>query len=256
MGEAASWELRTTGRTDAVVRRSPDGRAYAKTGTGPTREELVNERDRLDWLATTSVPAPRVLDWADDETTATLTTAALPGVPLSELSPALVGRGVESLAAFLTRLHGLPVEACPFDRSLVITMPLAVVRTGEHLVDEDDFDGSRRGRTAHDLLLELTDQRSVAETLELGDLVTCHGDACLPNFLVDPDTGEVTGMVDVGRLGVADRHLDLALTARSLSAVDLNPAFGPATAEALVAAYGRPVDPFRLDFYRLLDEFL
>ena len=74
-------------------------------------------------------------------------------------------------------------------------------------------------------------------------------------------------MIDVGRLGVADRHLDLALVTRSMSDTTLNPAFGSAAAEAALAAYGapaaeallttygHPVDPWRLDYYRLLDEF-
>ncbi len=61
-------------------------------------------------------------------------------------------------------------------------------------------------------------------------------------------------MVDVGRLGLADRHLDLALASRSMAAVDLNPAYAYAEAEALLAAYGRPADPGRIAFYRLLDE--
>jgi streptomycin 3"-kinase len=48
-------------------------------------------------------------------------------------------------------------------------------------------------------------------TQEARDLVVCHGDACLPNFLVDPDTDRCTGVVDLGRLGLADRYAELAL---------------------------------------------
>jgi aminoglycoside phosphotransferase len=85
--------------------------------------------------------------------------------------------------------------------------------------------------------------------------VVCHGDACLPNFLLDPDSLAVTGMIDVHRLGVADRHLDLALATRSISDTTLNPAYGAPAAEAMLAAYGRAADPWRLHFYALLDEF-
>jgi aminoglycoside phosphotransferase len=245
----------STGRTDAVVRRSRDGRAYAKTGGGTVRDELSDEHERLLWLATTDLPAPAVLDWDDDGETATLTTAALPGVPLSDLPASAAGAGVKSLAAFLKRLHAVGREACPFERWLAVTVPLARVNVDHGHVDESDFDDEREGRSAQALLDDLLDQRPRAEQLETGDLVVCHGDACLPNFLVDPETHEVTGMVDVGRLGVADRHLDLALAARSVSDTSLNPAHGPAAAEAMLAAYGLPADPWRLDFYRLLDEF-
>lgn len=251
----SGWEPVGGGRSGAEVRRSPDGAAYAKTASGSLRQELVDERERLEWLATTGLPVAEVLDWADDEETATLTMRALPGVPASDLPHAAVPGAVESLARFLRRLHGLGREVCPFDRWLAVTVPLARVRAETGALDLDDLDEERRGRTADSLLTDLLSLRPRAEELEGSDLVVCHGDACLPNFLVDPDTGEVTGMLDVSRLGVADRHLDLALTTRSMTDARLNPAYGPGRAQAFLAAYGLPADAWRLDFYRLLDEF-
>ena len=47
------------------------------------------------------------------------------------------------------------------------------------------------------------------------DLVVTHGDACAPNTIVGSD-GSFAGIVDVARLGVADRWLDLAIASRSL----------------------------------------
>jgi kanamycin kinase/streptomycin 3"-kinase/aminoglycoside 3'-phosphotransferase-2 len=254
-GAVQGWELVSSGHTDAVVRRSPDGRAYAKSGRGPVRDELAAERDRLVWLAETDLPAPLVLDWADDGEVVTLTTSAVPGVPLSDLPAASADAAAASLGSFLARLHARGSQACPFERWLAVTVPLARVHADEGEVDEDDFDTEREGRSAADLHQELLDQRPRAERLETGDLVVCHGDACLPNFLADPETLEITGMIDVGRLGVADRHLDLALATRSMADTALNPAYGQAAAEALLDAYGLPADPWRLDFYRLLDEF-
>lgn len=251
----SDWEQVTTGRSGAVVRRSPDGGAYAKSGTGITRNDLLDERDRLEWLAGTDLPAAEVLDWSDDGDAATLTLRTVPGVAMSDLPSSQVSSAVASLGHFLRRLHGASRESCPFERWLAVTVPLARVRVEEALVDEDDLDAEREGRSAHDLLAELIDLRPKAEQLEVGDLVICHGDACLPNFLVDPDSCEVTGMIDVHRLGVADRHLDLALATRSVSDTALNPAYGPGAADELLAAYGREADPWRVDFYRLLDEF-
>jgi aminoglycoside phosphotransferase len=174
---------------------------------------------------------------------------------MSDLPGAAVPDAVKGLGHFLQRLHGLPRGACPFERWLAVTVPIARVRVDRGQVDEGDFDDERDGLSAEALLVDLVDRRPRAEELELDDLVVCHGDACLPNFLVDPESLDVTGMIDVHRLGVADRHLDLALATRSISDTTLNAAYGPAAAEALLAAYGRTADPWRLDFYRLLDEF-
>jgi len=249
------WERVTTGRSGADVRRSPDGAAYAKSGGGLVRRDLLAERDRLEWLAGTDLPAPRILDWDDDGDNATLTMSALPGVAMSDLPPRSVTGAVTSLGGFLSRLHAVRRESCPFERWLSVTVPVARLRVDHGLVDDDDFDDERAGRSPADLLVELVDARPRAEELELGDLVVCHGDACLPNFLVDPESLRVTGMIDVHRLGVADRHLDLALATRSISDTTLNPAYGAPAAEAMLGAYGRAADPWRLDFYGLLDEF-
>jgi aminoglycoside phosphotransferase len=253
--DVSGWEQVTTGRSGAEVRRSPDGGAYAKTGHGHHHDDLVDERERLEWLATTDVPAAEVQDWADDGERATLVLRTVPGVPMSELPGSATETVVPRLAELLQRLHTVPRDTCPFDRWLAVTVPIALMRVEAGLVDEDDLDEERSGRSAYDLLADLVDQRPRAEELEVSDLVVCHGDACLPNFLVDPDSLELTGMIDVHRLGVADRHLDLALATRSMSNAALNPTYGPDAAEALLAAYGREADPWRLDFYRLLDEF-
>src|SRR3954468_15242158 len=239
----------------AEVRRSPDGGAYAKTGSGVLRRDLVAERERLEWLAQTDLPAATILAGAADGETATLTLRTVPGVPMNELSASDSTAAVESLGRFLARIHATTRESCPFERWLAVTVPVVRVRVEEGLVDKDDFDADHEGRSADDLLTELVDLRPQAEELEVADLVVCHGDACLPNFLVDPGTFEVTGMIDVHRLGGADRHLDLALATRSTADTTLNPAFGPDAVKTLVAAYGREVDPWRVDFYRLLDEF-
>ena len=46
------------------------------------------------------------------------------------------------------------------------------------------------------------------------ELVLSHGDFCLPNFLLKDDS--LTGVIDLGRAGVADKWCDIALCYRSL----------------------------------------
>jgi aminoglycoside phosphotransferase len=65
------------------------------------------------------------------------------------------------------------------------------------------------------------------------------------NILIQP-----TGMLDLGRLGVADRYQDIALALRHLEAN-----FGPAWREPFARAYGvADIDESKLAFFRLLDE--
>ncbi|AXX29360.1 aminoglycoside 3'-phosphotransferase [Actinosynnema pretiosum subsp. pretiosum] len=239
------WTPVTTGLSGARVRRSPDGRHHRKTSADVTA--LAAERDRLLWLATTPVGAPEVVDWSD---TGALVTTTLPGTPASDLPPTAVPAAIAALLAFLDVLHALP--DCPFDRRLAITVPEAAAHVAAGLVDESDFDAPRLGRTAPDLLDLLRAGHDRAAAHEERDLAVCHGDFSLPNVLLDPDTLGVTGILDVGRLGLADRHQDLALLARSAGDPDLNPAYGatPAAHEVLART-----DPWRVDYYQLLDEF-
>ncbi len=95
--------------------------------------------------------------------------------------------------------------------------------------------------------------------IPLDDLVVCHGDACNPNFLLDDDL-EPSGYVDVGLMGVADRHADLAPALLSLGwnfagmpFDDPAPGYVPKPLDDdFLAGYGIPVDVQRLDWYTRL----
>ncbi len=172
--------------------------------------------------------------------------SAVPGDTLSalaqrgELEPE---RLVRLVAAALRRLHDLDPAACPFDHRLERRLDTVRQRVEAGLVDEADFDDDHRGRSATELYRLLLDRRPAVE-----DLVVAHGDACLPNLLAEGR--RFSGFIDCGRLGVADRHQDLALAAR-----DIEAELGAAWAEAFLVEYGGDIDGERLAYFRLLDEF-
>lgn len=235
--------------------RSPDGRHHAKIA----RDEfavarLAAERDRQLWLATAGVAAPVVVDWVvdDDGGSARLVSSTVPGVPASAVQGPDVTAAMGGIGTLLARLHA--VEApCPFDHRLEVTTRLARGAVAAGAVDVADLDASRAGRSASSLLTEL-EQRAAGRAQSV---VLCHGDASLPNLCLDPRTWQPTGIVDVGRLGIADRYLDLALVVRSMDD-PRNPGYGGAGRDAFWRAYGwdpEDADPDAIDFYQLLDEF-
>lgn len=258
------WIPVTTGMSGAAVWRLAGSPAYyLKVCSAPAGvAELIGEADRLDWLAGQGFPVPEVVDVAevaDADRSAWLVTTEVPGRTAAEPWPVGARAAVvDALADLAGALHAAPVGRCPFDRSLAVALLAARRAAATGLVDLARLDAQRRGWTVDRLLSELDAASPAAEAAE--EPVVCHGDLCLPNVLLDPDTLVVTGMIDVGRLGVADRHADLALVTRSLSSVTLNPQYGPSHADRFLARYGAhyggpPADPDQIAFYRLLDEF-
>jgi aminoglycoside phosphotransferase len=83
-------------------------------------------------------------------------------------------------------------------------------------------------------------------------VVVTHGDYCAPNVFFDPDTVAFTGVLDLGRLGLGDPYVDVALMVKSLTG--RNPQYGglPA-ARAFVAAYGADFEDPRIKLYIDLD---
>jgi len=161
---------------------------------------------------------------------------------LLERDPGAGPAVVDALAAFLRRLHAIPVAECPFDDALEPRLAQARARIDAGEVDEADFDEERLGQTAEQVWTDL----QAMLPLDFDRVVT-HGDFTLDNLLIDG--GEVVGCIDVGRAGIADRYQDLALLWNCLGE------FGEAQQARLFAQYGidQP-DPQRLAFHLLLDE--
>jgi kanamycin kinase len=114
----------------------------------------------------------------------------------------------------------------------------------ERRVDAGDLAGD-----FHDIHAHLSGEAALAQLRETRpadeDLVVCHGDYCPPNMLVEGR--RVTGYVDLGELGVADRWWDVAVGAWSAG---WN--FGEEHEARFYEGYGIEPDPERIRFYRLL----
>jgi len=242
------WARDAVGQSGGAVYRlhdkpgAPD--LFLKHGKGTVADDVTDEMARLRWLAG-YVPVPSMIQFVRTTDQAWLLMTAIPGQTayqalLSHPDSRLAV--VDALAAFLRRLHAIPVGECPFNSDHALRLSRAKLRIDAGLVEVDEFDEERQGWTAEQVW------DAMQELLPLTpDPVVTHGDFSLDNLLIHD--GQVIGCIDVGRAGIADRYQDLAILWNSLGE------FGPALQDRLFEQYGI-ADPDRrkLQFHLMLDE--
>ena len=243
------WQRVTSGESGASVWRLTDGRPgatlFLKTAADRGADDLSGEADRLRWLAS-HLPVPDVVAFVAEADRAWLLMTAVPGHNVAQVlrraGPAERIAVVDAVAAFLQRLHAVPPGDCPFPAEPTVRLAQARARIDAGLVDPDDFDDERAGWT-----VERVWSAAQAACPTRIDPVVTHGDFTPENVLWHG--GRVSGSIDAGRLGRADRHQDIALFWRGLAdhGADLQDRF--------LAAMAPPTpDRARIDFHLLLDE--
>ena len=187
---------------------------FIKWNPRSTGIDLDRERVRLQWISERH-PAPRVVDWGDDELAQWVVTVALPGnCAVGDTWRARRSEAIRAIATGLRTIHAIAIDDFPQDW----TSQVWVGQRPESLGIAPETDGP----------------------------VIVHGDACAPNTLI-ADTGEWVGHVDFGDLAVGDRWADLAVASLSL---DWN--FGEGHQSELFDAYGIEPDEERIRYYREL----
>ena len=212
----------------------------ALKGWEPALEE---EFKRIRW-ASDHLVVPAVHDMGTTADMEWMVTDGLPGRSVAELSngdddPATV---IRMFALALRRLHESPADGCPFDDRLDVALERARSRLARNAVNPADFNEAFHDLSAGEAIARLEAERPPAE-----DVVLCHGDYCCPNLLIDH--GVVSGYLDLGGLGLADRWSDVAVGAWS---VTWN--FGEGWEKVFLDAYGIERDDARMWYYRLLYE--
>jgi aminoglycoside phosphotransferase len=256
------WALLTTRSYGTTIYRV-DGAAgrgayYVKATAACDPDDLrfspAGEAARLTWLSQQGFPVPEVVEVGAGAGLAWLVTTAIEGRSAAlRWSAADQGPVLDVVADFARTLHGLPAAGCPFDRTLAVSLPRIRAGALAGRVDLDDLCETHAGWTAQQLLDELDATQAPAEE----HIVVCHGDLSLDNILIAPDVMTLAGVLDAGRLGTADRWLDLALMLRNLGGECPGWEPGPGHTGRFLRRYGlAEVDEVRLDYYRLLDEFI
>jgi len=250
---AKGWEPVTSGDSGAVVLRSADGTRYAKFVTPEQQTLLKAERDRLDWASRHGIPTAQVLDLEASGDWVCLVTSTVPGVSADRLSASALWQAWPSITATMRQLHSLPAEDCPFVRGVTEMFADAEDVVGRGAVNPQFLPIEIRDQPAVDVLTNLDSERQQRLREEEVDLVVCHGDLCLPNVLIDPVTHRVSGFIDLGRLGRADRYADVALLLANSRGTWLDESQATAADDLFADLYGITFDHARMQFYLCLD---
>lgn len=242
------WYRDLVGEADATVHRLHHAQGpelFLKHGSGEIADAIADEFVRLRWLGH-HVPAAPVRSFVALDDEAWLLTAAVPGRTAFQWltdHPARQREIVAAIVDFLRRLHAIPIALCPFDSGHDVRLVAAERRMAAGEVDVEDFGAAHDGWTARDVWDEMMPLCPARP-----DRVVTHGDFSLDNILIADE--RVTGVIDGGRIGVADRYQDLAILSDCLNEFDA------ALSGYMFAAYGIATpDEDRLRFHLCLDEF-
>ena len=191
--------------------------------------------------ATAYLPVPRVVTLEQLGWHQVLVTEALRGRDATDPSGATTCRAPgPRLGQGLRRFHeAVGEEWCPFRFDLDHALDHVARRVENGVI----------ARPASTTSTPASPRRRLGPALrrapDVEDLVVCHGDYCAPNVLLED--GRVTGYVDLGELGVADRWWDVAVGAGAPAGISAH------EHEArFYEGYGIEPDPGRIRFYRLL----
>lgn len=175
-------------------------------------EESEREYQVLCWLKD-RLPVPKVLCHMVEDGKDYLLMTKLPGkMSCDEEYLENPDRLATALADGIHMFQKIDISDCPFSGNLDEKLRMAAYNVEHDLVDMEHVNPATFGKDG------FKNPKSLLKWLEKNrpeeELVFSHGDFCLPNvFLQD---GKISGFLDLGKAGVADKYQDMALCYRSL----------------------------------------
>lgn len=220
----------------------------------PDTQESQNERFSMNWLHG-KLPVPKIIRSECHDGISYLLMSRVEG----EMScasqyinnPDLL---VDILAEGLKMLWSVDAKSCPCDNRLDKRLKSAEYIVQNGLVDLDNVEpdtfGENGFKNPTELLLWLKENRPEE------DIVFTHGDYCLPNLFAK--NRHVSGFIDLGKAGLADRYQDIAICYRSIkhNLAGLYGGHEPIeyNADTLFERLGIEPDWDKIRYFTLLDE--
>ena len=221
----------------------------------PDCAEAKAEREMMCWLGG-RLPVPEIICHEIEGGHSFLLMSRVPGKMSCDL--AFINdpmRLVDVLCEGLKMLWSTDISGCPCDATLEQHLAAAEYNVKNGLVDLDNVEPETFGeggfKDPEELLAWLKANRPTEE-----DIVLSHGDYCLPNVFAD-EKG-ISGFIDLGRAGYADRYRDIAICYRSLTS-NLHGSYGghppvEFDADELFRKLGIKPDWEKIRYYILMDE--
>ena len=248
-----SFKRNSVGRSSAGVYRcfrSPaDKTFYLKIS--PANNDIRLEHGLLCWLSG-KLPVPIIEYWGEQDGLAYLLTTEIQGCMACNCPEDTVVQPIEDtvrlLAHGLLMLQAVDITYCPFDNTLGNKLAWALSNIQNGLVDMGNWEESNDFETPMALYTWLLENKPAEE------VCFTHGDYCLPNVFTNGTA--VTGFIDMGRGGIADKWQDISLCVRSLGYNLRNVAEAEKNQyiNLLFSVLGIEPDWEKIDYYILLDE--
>ena len=206
---------------------------------------LENEYKRLIWLKEkVGSLVPNVILFENKNGIEFLLTEALKGEMIcSEYYLNHPDEGMPIIIDAFNTLYNIDINDCPFDVSL--DYKLSVVRNNldKHFIKEEDVN--------QEILKKYGSLEGIYEFLVNNkfqeDLCFSHGDISLPNVFAK--NGKLSGFIDVGDSGIADRYFDIAIMTRTIMRN-----YGEEYVDKFYDSMGITPDRERIDYYLTMME--
>lgn len=247
--DGKSFNIETIGFSGSIVLSFED----AVLKIEPHTEDIDATVAVMRWM-TNRLPVPTVLHYEVKDSKSHLLMSRIPGkMTCDEYHLEHSDETVQLLAQGLNDLWNTDTTGCPRKRTL--EDDLAHVRRNilAGTVDMEDFEANAKEFGTPENLLEWLETHKPEY-----DPVLSHGDYCMPNVLLND--GTVSGYIDLGAAGIADRYSDIVDCHWSLTA-NFNGTFGGKVYEdfdpdTLFDHLSIEIDRDKLQYYYLLHMLL
>lgn len=219
---------------------------YLKIQPRGLPESLERQAKKLIWCKN-KIPVPEVIDFGVLGDYEFLLTLELPGYDAaSKLAKHNVKETVVLIAHGLRTIHDVSIEDCPFDNSIKQLMKIIKTNHEQGLMNSKDIYNIFGETNSIEVINELEFYFSSSKE----DLVFTHGDYSMPNILIN--NANISGYMDLGNCGIADRYYDLAVAEKSIIRN-----YGIDYVELFFNSYGvSKVDKQRLENYKIVEQLV